>query len=75
MSTQGTQSRPLLEATANPEPIGTVNIQGDRQKGECDFEQRKGECLRPITRDGEWGLMFCCNPGAFVGKESRLKLG
>ena len=74
MSAQGTQSPPL-EATANPDPLGAVNIQGDKQKGESDFEQRKGECLSSITRNGGWGLMFCCNSGVFVGEESGLKPG
>ena len=45
MSAQGTQSRGYRQPALT---VGTVNIQGDEQKGECDSEQRKGECLSPI---------------------------
>ena len=42
MSAQGTQSPPL-EATSRVDPLGNVNIRGDKAQGIKDIDQRVGK--------------------------------
>lgn len=76
MATSGTQSPPL-EATSRVDPMGAVNVAGDKAEGVKDSEQRKGVFISLVLsrtrryRDSQSAYNFI---EQFGGGDSGLKV-